>query len=799
MEIIMMLLICLGPLIMILNKIFKIPYDRNCLGCGMVGYCGDKEADPGLLKLALMYNQERGEDSTGMVINNNIVKETEKVMKFLTKNNIVTSSNHKNFTFIAHARKSSSGGKVKELAHPFGIYKNGLEKDCYDLVLAMNGTLTNTDLLSKEFDVEHKSHMNSDTQTLAKIMTKLGEKEYNKALESYDGTATLLFFSPKYPNTLMVYKDPERPLFYWQKSKTEMYISSMDEPLWAMGATIEDVNSFEDNKLYRINKGKITKIVDIERKPIKSKIIVYGRGYSSNVMRYGDNFNYSHMGGGCAAAFRKNSINNNSSNGVIDMFKSIISDTNKSGKHIYCQVDRYFRNGHPVMDEMYLDSEGKIRISEKDEGNFKKYYFIAGFLIKDEDAYKEIIEKTKDTTGKFSLPKFKDIKLSELCKYFSHPCMTICDNKQIFLLNGSWSEKVTDPEDKFIYSVPFTDFKYTLKYTGKVIQTSGINVKVCEVVDVSKNIILSDNTESSVDTFVMKNLPSTIQNVILNNPTDSAGEIYTKIRTNYLKDNNTDAVRRFYYKKLFCVMKDLSIVSIEDHDRVFKLGEACSFNVESGDFGGEIEFILRCYRNHMQKKVELESTFSQLGGNENINDEVVAKPEYLDQTVINSLVNSNPFYKDEKFKQSFYDLEYSDLGDYSKDWISDYHKNSVEFRQFCEAILLCLNVIGRISVKEFTSMIAMSDKDLSEATEKAYVNYRSIIIEEPVYEVFTEKEYEEEQINAYKDFLNGLTLCIKGITDIPENLRSPLVKRFLNYYVGTNANQIVDIKTKQDD
>ena len=261
---------------LVLKKFFKLKSNSSALFCGITAYCGSEPANPNIIKMIMMYNEERGEDSTGWAVNNVITKDTEKVKKFITQHELVTSDEDENYTIVAHARKASSGHKYsKELAHPFGVYIGEVEKEKYDLVLAMNGTLTNANLLSEKWGVEFKVGTNSDTQMLARAMAKLGEEDYTEALELYDGTATLAFFSPKYQNTLMIYKDPERTLFYWCASESQMYISSMEEPLVAIGAQKLEVKSFEANTLYTIVGGKIKVEKKIVRTPLKPKITNY--------------------------------------------------------------------------------------------------------------------------------------------------------------------------------------------------------------------------------------------------------------------------------------------------------------------------------------------------------------------------------------------------------------------------------------------------------------------------------------------------------------------------------------------
>lgn len=794
-----MFIICWNILMSLINK-----NKSGYLFCGMVGFCGDHPGDPNLLKLMMIYNQERGEDSTGFAINNQITKDTEKVIKFLTKNAIIISENDENYSFIAHARKRSSGSSTsKELAHPFGMYKDGIEKEKYDLILAMNGTLTNTEAMAKHFEVDYKSHLNSDTQILTRIMTKLGEKEYTKALESYDGTATLLFFTPKYPNTLMVYKDPERPLFYWQKAKNEMYISSMEEPLQVIGADPLDIHSFADNILYRINKGKITKSIEIKRTPIKNKVISYPRSnYNMNDYDY-NNENFGHMGGGCTP-FRKDNNTRSTDSIIIDMFKPTINNTPKDGKHIYCQVDKYMRNGHPLMDEIWLSNDGEVKIDDKNPDKFSKYYFIAGFLIKDEKSYNELKEKASDNKG-FSLPKFKDIKLSELCKYFSQPCLTVCDNKQLFLLNEEWGRKVSVYGDVTSYVMPFTDIKYTLKYTGRVIEVDGVDIKVCEISNVEK-----DTSFISIIGPISpnpKNMDATIINIILNNQEYNCFEVYNAARISILRDNNTIKTKAFFFRKLFKIFREEHILDEYDSTRFFELGEACGFNMEKGDFVGEVQVLLRLFRNHRQREIDLKETFavSNEHGKDDLNDNpsdvIDEQIDTQNQAIIDSLLKSNPYYTEKQFTKDFYDATYNTLSEYSRSWVSDYNTASTEHRQFCEAILLCLHMIGRIDVQGVLNMLNMSEKNLNLETERLYLSYKDEILKPEVihFEDLNEDEYEADAINAYQDFMSGVEININEINRIPEEKRTPLIKKLLNHYYLAKGNVVRDEKIKQND
>src|SRR6185295_2904921 len=106
---------------------------------------------------------------------------------------------------------------------------------------------------------------NSDTQIVTKAIANLGEKKYIEVLQRYNGVMSLLFFSPKFPNSLLVYKDPERPLFGWHKSASELYISSIKESFESLDASESDIFSFKDGYLHHIQSGKIIQENEIKR------------------------------------------------------------------------------------------------------------------------------------------------------------------------------------------------------------------------------------------------------------------------------------------------------------------------------------------------------------------------------------------------------------------------------------------------------------------------------------------------------------------------------------------------------
>lgn len=781
---ILMIVICWNIIYPIVARIFGLKMSA-ILSCGMIGFSSDHKADAGILRLLLMYNLERGEDSTGWAINNEVTKDIIDVKKFLAKNKLELLDEHENYTFIAHARKSSSGGKwSKELAHPFGVYKDGVEKAKYDLILAMNGTLINTTEMAKEFDVEYIQASNSDTQILSRIMAKLGEKDFIKALQTYDGAATLLFFTPKYTNTLMVYKDPGRPLFYWQKEKNEMYVSSMDNALFAAGAEKEDVHSFEDDTIYKINKGRITKETKIVRTPIKKEIKVYSNRNADYDMSYG--------GGGQQGKFFSSGNDSN-----MDLFRNSLVNTRKPGDIVYCLIDRYYRNGHPINNSLLLNDTGK-EYSQRDNDDttkFKRYYFVNGNMFKDEEAYNKIKELYPGSNNDVDLIKFKDMKMSRLCEYLAYPPIGIIDEKQKFILNSIWKEKVTTTGDKIKYCMPFTDIDIEIIWEDKCIEFKDgdgpeMLVRVCEIKSIKKK-------EGEIQEDRTANFKEDIRTLLNNHHNMSTSGLCERILINW-KVNNTPNVKELFFNKLLDLFLEEKIINKETSYADLKLmGKGCLYNVEDKEFSEEVGkcIVLLRSKNDGKPIVALESIVSTHIGNENLNDDTVEDENQI-ESVIKSLESRNPFYQQKNFRDELYDADYDDLSLFAKEWTSSTNKLDPDVRVFCEAILLCLHKVGKITAEETIKIVELTDSKLHEETEVKYNSYHKDIktdedgVAEANVETWTIQDYEDDAINRYNDIKSKFEEEIREMELIPEDERSEKFKLILDFYIGTYSQML---------
>jgi len=209
--------------------------------CGIVGYSGVIAPDQKLLKLLMIYNAlERGKDSAGIYSpSKGIIKDNISMVDFLNKYNVF-SEDH---VFIGHARAATVGTIIKENAHPFKVN---------DTVLVHNGTLRYTYPLMEKVGLKW-NQFNVDSELLCHAVNKFDEPDF---LEDVNGAIATIWTNVKKPNTLYVYRNYERPLYYGYLDGN-MYISSIKESLEVIDC--KKIDQFDTGHLYTITDGKFTK------------------------------------------------------------------------------------------------------------------------------------------------------------------------------------------------------------------------------------------------------------------------------------------------------------------------------------------------------------------------------------------------------------------------------------------------------------------------------------------------------------------------------------------------------------
>jgi glucosamine 6-phosphate synthetase-like amidotransferase/phosphosugar isomerase protein len=211
--------------------------------CGLIGFSGKSNANIDKLKILFMYNLSRGEDSTGYFTYKSGIKKS-----MLSADKFIKDLYDTGKLFIGHTRKATIGVKNIDNAHPFNFG---------NLYGVHNGTVKNYVDLKDTLELDD-SDVNMDSKVLIAGLAKYKDP---RVLSLIDGAAAVLFTEENDKNTLYAYRNSERPLYYG-KYKNGLYISSIEESLVAIGC--EDVESFEENKLYKITEGEIISVVNVD-------------------------------------------------------------------------------------------------------------------------------------------------------------------------------------------------------------------------------------------------------------------------------------------------------------------------------------------------------------------------------------------------------------------------------------------------------------------------------------------------------------------------------------------------------
>ena len=296
----------------ILSIFFKPDKGRR-LYCGIFAFNGPSNLSKSLAHLVLqnikmlgMYNDDRGGDNAGIVINNKVLKTVGIEYKFKTlieKNHIDILDPTISTIVIGHSRKGSVGGKGHENAHPFEIYKDEKEDkdesvDWY-MTGVHNGTIENWKELLENHHLDEKEFKN-DSKTMLKIISrqrKLKKQKKYIILEKYKGNGVFIWYFRDEPDTMYVFKgahkrykssitvEEERPLFFYECPLTKgIYFSSIKDSLLSIAVEKDKVKNLVTNIVLKFKEGKLISkdSINIDREnmyeyPLVSSENTYGK------------------------------------------------------------------------------------------------------------------------------------------------------------------------------------------------------------------------------------------------------------------------------------------------------------------------------------------------------------------------------------------------------------------------------------------------------------------------------------------------------------------------------------------
>lgn len=215
-----------------------------------VNYSADK------LKLLYLYNQDRGKDSIGFYTpKNGIVKKLGKPENVLASGGFDVPEDS---FIIGHVRAATIGSIVEKNAHPF---EEG------DVVLAMNGTLTNHNLILKQRNLDPINY-DVDSQALCAIIN--ADKSF-KSLSEINGGCAIITYN-KSTGVVNVFRNSQRPL-YRGSLDGGIYVSSTDTPLKIIGCT--NIKEFKEDYLYTIINGRILQSIKQKKFELPKKESLY--------------------------------------------------------------------------------------------------------------------------------------------------------------------------------------------------------------------------------------------------------------------------------------------------------------------------------------------------------------------------------------------------------------------------------------------------------------------------------------------------------------------------------------------
>jgi len=477
----------------------------NILSCGIFGQATNTpvKLDVSSVNILGIYNIERGKQSCGLTWDGDIQHGIDKdklYSDFIKNRNIKP----KYFpTMFGHTRQSSYGNIVNlDNAHPFG-YGISADKNSYEFIFVHNGTLKNSKELAAKYNIDtivkYQKKMHNSENTYETTRTKIDseilgeilwqEKSYH-VLSEYVGTAACAWMWCNEPNKLYLWSGAsklhiddtdgkifeERPLCVYNKSKNNMFFSSLEDSLTTIGGVLNNnIEQIAVNKVHIITNGDYK---NCEKILCTRKNACQDDSYKApRHNHYGGNHRtqnyYDTMLNGCIDYSNPSSAYCNVKNVTgMDITEDIpLHNINNYLGKVYSKGLRYWKNGHVINgiymyilgygfkrlgdsyveayaeieknrgkvfstggDFSYTITEGQIPIQK--ESKIQLHYFIDGAMLKTHSDYIKCQEMKKNMTS-----GTKYIGVVELSSMSKHPVATMLTSKKppVYLDGGYYT------------------------------------------------------------------------------------------------------------------------------------------------------------------------------------------------------------------------------------------------------------------------------------------------------------------------------------------------------------------------
>ncbi len=337
------------------------------------------------LRFLAMFGSDRGKDSFGISHNNEISywvregyngNEGNAALIFQSQS---FPENIKTPIVLMHNRAATVGIVNENGAHPYIID---------NLMVGMkNGTLYNHEALGKKYNIE-PAEWNTDSELLLTIIHRYG----TDVLKEYIGGCAMAWFFLDEPDKLYLWKgaslnynkiEEERPLWYvFDERNRTMYFNSLKAPLQAITNCKYFVESVPDNTLMIFKDGELLSEEFIDRSAMSQKPVYDASTWDNGLFKNGKNKHY-HTSNLPA---KPKAVEQNPQNGA--------------GTRVYHYNGNYYHNGHFLEGEHIIDISTQEVVPTWDvyNMNLRRFYFIKGVWLKNEETYDEILSRPGRST-----------------------------------------------------------------------------------------------------------------------------------------------------------------------------------------------------------------------------------------------------------------------------------------------------------------------------------------------------------------------------------------------------------------